>query len=264
MIRWDDRFRIEDAMNDMHTDDTPEQAGTKPVGVTPEQDEMNRLLDEALAARQYPTNTMNAARAGWYAHEKFIGTKPAEPNNDEVICPKCAHQFRAIPVNVQSMLRAAGHEPPYLKPSPEPAEPMQLSANYSGMTDPPLGKVESARDIVQTIALAMKNGYTPDDILDENSPIAERIWAEATAIRAALKPSPEPAVAEPTMFDALGEPRTRYVRVTLGDVDCVMHPSEGDAYLKDAKGCGDDGAYVLTNVYISEREFEDLPEFDGF
>ena len=25
-------------------------------------------------------------------------------NNDEVICPNCAHQFRAIPVNVQSDL----------------------------------------------------------------------------------------------------------------------------------------------------------------
>ena len=24
------------------------------------------------------------------------------PNNDEVICPGCAHQFRAIPVNVQA------------------------------------------------------------------------------------------------------------------------------------------------------------------
>lgn len=27
-----------------------------------------------------------------------------EPNNDEVICPKCVHQFRAIPVNVQEEL----------------------------------------------------------------------------------------------------------------------------------------------------------------
>lgn len=27
-----------------------------------------------------------------------------EPNNDEVICPKCCHQFRAIPVNVQADL----------------------------------------------------------------------------------------------------------------------------------------------------------------
>lgn len=28
-----------------------------------------------------------------------------EPNNDEVICPGCVHQFRAIPVNVQDALR---------------------------------------------------------------------------------------------------------------------------------------------------------------
>ncbi len=27
-----------------------------------------------------------------------------KPNNDEVICPACATQFRAIPVNVQSVL----------------------------------------------------------------------------------------------------------------------------------------------------------------
>lgn len=27
-----------------------------------------------------------------------------EPNNDEVICPHCTHQFRAIPINVQTQL----------------------------------------------------------------------------------------------------------------------------------------------------------------
>ena len=26
------------------------------------------------------------------------------PNNDEVICPNCCHQFRAIPVNVQTRI----------------------------------------------------------------------------------------------------------------------------------------------------------------
>lgn len=26
------------------------------------------------------------------------------PNNDEVICPNCVHQFRAIPVNVQARI----------------------------------------------------------------------------------------------------------------------------------------------------------------
>ena len=30
-----------------------------------------------------------------------------EPNNDEVICPECCHQFRAIPVNIQHELTTA-------------------------------------------------------------------------------------------------------------------------------------------------------------
>lgn len=41
-------------------------------------------------------------------------------------------------------------------------------------------------------------------------------------------------------FDAFGEPRTRYVRVSLNGGHCVMHPSEGDCYLKDARNCGDE------------------------
>jgi len=57
------------------------------------------------------------------------------------------------------------------------------------MTNPPLGTMESARDIIQTIALAMKNGYQPAEILADDSPIVERIWAEATAIREAAAPS---------------------------------------------------------------------------
>jgi hypothetical protein len=31
-------------------------------------------------------------------------------NDDEVICPNCVHQFRAIPVNVQEQLRRAEAE----------------------------------------------------------------------------------------------------------------------------------------------------------
>lgn len=68
------------------------------------------------------------------------------------------------------------------------------------------------------------------------------------------------------MFDALGEPRTRYVRVTLDGSHCVMHPTEGDRYVQDARGADDDNAdrYEVRDVYLSEREFDDLPEFDGF
>lgn len=39
-----------------------------------------------------------------------------QPNSDEVICPGCAHQFRAIPVNVQQLMLDAGFEPPFTGP----------------------------------------------------------------------------------------------------------------------------------------------------
>ena len=44
----------------------------------------------------------------------------SEVNNDEVICPNCCNQFRAVPVNVQALLLASGHEPPFVAP-PQPA-----------------------------------------------------------------------------------------------------------------------------------------------
>lgn len=47
---------------------------------------------------------------------------PQEPNNDEVICPACCTQFRAIPVNVQRLLLDAGFEPPF-KSAPKPQRP---------------------------------------------------------------------------------------------------------------------------------------------
>lgn len=39
------------------------------------------------------------------------------PNDDEVICPACAHQFRAIPVNVQSQLAAPAASVPIEPPA---------------------------------------------------------------------------------------------------------------------------------------------------
>lgn len=61
----------------------------------------------------------------WAAWQAALATPPAapapaqgEPNNDEVICPNCVHQFRAIPANVQKMLLDAGYEPPFRQPSP--------------------------------------------------------------------------------------------------------------------------------------------------
>jgi len=66
------------------------------------------------------------------------------------------------------------------------------------------------------------------------------------------------------MRDAFGEPRTRYVRVTLDGSHCVMTPLEGDSYISAAREEGDDSPYELADVWLSEREFDDLPEHDGF
>lgn len=49
--------------------------------------------------------------------------QPATLNNDEVICPHCTHQFRAIPVNVQKLLLSLGAEPPFRAAPQTPAEP---------------------------------------------------------------------------------------------------------------------------------------------
>ena len=72
------------------------------------------------------------------------------------------------------------------------------------------------------------------------------------------------AVIEQLRVDATGEPRTRYVRVSLGGSHCVMYPSEGDCYLNDARDAGDESQYVVADVWLSQREFEDLPEHEGF
>lgn len=45
-----------------------------------------------------------------------------KPNPDEVICPACVHQFRAIPETVQALMIGAGFEPPFTDP-PVRAEP---------------------------------------------------------------------------------------------------------------------------------------------
>lgn len=49
------------------------------------------------------------------------------PNDAEVICPACTHQFRAIPEQVQRLMLGAGLEPPFAEPPPAappaPAEP---------------------------------------------------------------------------------------------------------------------------------------------
>lgn len=58
----------------------------------------------------------------WMPLPAAPGTPPAsaqdaQPDDTAVICPGCAHQFRAIPVQVQGLLKRAGYEPPFLDAS---------------------------------------------------------------------------------------------------------------------------------------------------
>jgi hypothetical protein len=111
------------------------------------------------------------------------------------------------------------------------------------------------------------NNLDPEHLLAiEYSSLGDAIAALYAVLPEAPK-APEPSqmcLPNGLLFDAFGEPRTRYVRVSLDGNHCVMHPSEGDRYLQDARDNGDESAYVVADVYLSEREFDDLPEHDGF
>lgn len=81
-----------------------------------------------------------------------------------------------------------------------------------------------------------------------------------------LPPAPDAAPAasspasHPAMFDAFGNPRKRYVRLTVDGSHCVDKPEN----LTDNIGDMAPGEYTTADVFLSEREFNDLPEFDGF
>ena len=66
------------------------------------------------------------------------------------------------------------------------------------------------------------------------------------------------------MFDALGEPRKRYVRISYEGAHMVMTPEEAQCFKEESQVSGDETPYILTDTYLSEREFDDLPEFEGF
>jgi hypothetical protein len=65
------------------------------------------------------------------------------------------------------------------------------------------------------------------------------------------------------MFDAFGSPRVRYVRVVRDGGTCVMTPLEADDYKQTAEHY-EDGGYEYVDVYLSEQEFDNLPEFGGW
>jgi hypothetical protein len=66
------------------------------------------------------------------------------------------------------------------------------------------------------------------------------------------------------MFDRLGNPRTRYVRISHNGAHMVMTPDEAQCFKEESEISGDETPYILTDTYLSKQEFEDMPEFEGF
>ena len=85
---------------------------------------------------------------------KVLAAEPASPNNDEVICPSCTRQFRAIPVNVQHLLLDAGFAPPFM----QLAAPTQVG-EYPKLPEPAMF------DAVDRQGNPVSHGYSASQVL---------------------------------------------------------------------------------------------------
>jgi len=116
----------------------------------------NELLQQALDALEgddgiVQAQVADAIRAHLAAAQPApVPDQPqAEPvaNNDEVICPACCTQFRAIPQNVQRLMLDAGFEPPFTHPAapvPVPLTDEQIDAmwrEWVGVGDSTIGLI---------------------------------------------------------------------------------------------------------------------------
>jgi len=100
-----------------------------------------------------------------------------------------------------------------------------------------------------------RDGYVLDAKLPAEFVLAEKVRAELGRQKCQIND---------LTFDAFGAPRTRHVCVTFDGNSCVMTTVDGDCYVQDARDAGDNSCYEVRDVYLSEREFEDLPEHGGF
>lgn len=70
------------------------------------------------------------------------------------------------------------------------------------------------------------------------------------------------------MFDAFGNPRVRYVRVTYDGSHLILSTAEEAAWKLEADAAaatvGQTDPHTYSDVYLSEQEADALPEFDGF
>jgi len=91
-----------------------------------------------------------------------------EANNDEVICPNCVTQFRAIPINVQYQLRVLEQLTSGDVEMPEAAP--QPPQNRSEAMKP-----EKEQDYRRAIKKLQSQGFTVDNLLRYLNKIKEEV-----------------------------------------------------------------------------------------
>ena len=91
--------------------------------------------------------------------------QPIKPNDNEVICPACCHQFRAIPQGVQRLMLDAGFEPPFTKPEqPAPHNLQKRLADlhlYEEIAEHYAKCAVSPEALRNWVAAAIRKGVTP-------------------------------------------------------------------------------------------------------
>jgi len=112
-------------------------------------EELMALADE-LDGRTYDEQGPIAkAAAALREYAATMDAKPVSqtvPDNDCVICPGCAHQFRAIPVNVQAQLRRQREQ----LEAPTTQEPVAWIGPYKSAWDALNELRKSCADIIGT------------------------------------------------------------------------------------------------------------------
>lgn len=110
-----------------------------------------------------------------------------------------------------------------------------------------------------------REGYATSEQMFERAHAAETALAE---LQERLGPRVAAQAQEPAegfypdglMWDAFGNPRIRYVRVIFDGSTCVVRPQDVAENLVGLT----EGQYELKDVFLSQEEYDLLPEFTGF
>jgi hypothetical protein len=145
---------------------------------------------------------------------------PEQPNDTDVICPNCTHQFRAIPEQVQRLMLAAGFEPPF---TAAPKQPSAAAPQTTSFVQPVPDKCDRItwRGRYYHLPLATSAAEVPVSglklavigVKHFGNPIPQQWYAAARELLADTQPTSAAAGREVlTYTDAIGKAGQEYMR----------------------------------------------------